>query len=174
MNSTNPVDYSDWFARQLAAGAEGLAWAAEQVPAERARLRPPSGLGEWPASRHIFHMLFYEETLALPAMRQWLGGPLPHPDEADEDLAWEGGQRVEDVLPRFRAVRDEQIALLPHLARADWELARDTLWGPVSLAWVVTKTYQHTNEHISDVLRIALFWEVYSAREKMSMQSPGG
>ena len=33
------------------------------------------------------------------------------------------------------------------------------IWGPVTLSWVVSKTYQHTAEHTGDILRIALFWD---------------
>ena len=42
----------------------------------------------------------------------------------------------------------------------------ETNWGPVPLFWVVSKTYQHTAEHISDLLRIALFWDDFAAGEE--------
>lgn len=36
------------------------------------------------------------------------------------------------------------------------------MWGPVTLRWVVSKTYQHTFEHGSTIMRIALFWEGFA------------
>ncbi len=67
---------------------------------------------------------------------------------------------VRGILEQFRAVRAEQIALLPQFDDHLWHEARETeFWGTVNLRWVATKTYQHTSEHIHDVLRIALFWD---------------
>jgi len=59
-------------------------------------------------------------------------------------------------------VRAEQIALLPRFENTLWEERRGALWGPVTLRWVVSKTYQHTCEHSHDVLRLALFWDFYT------------
>ena len=70
---------------------------------------------------------------------------------------------MEGLLEKFRAVRTEQIALLPNFDEAVWNTAREAVWGPVTLLWVVSKTYQHTAEHINDVMRIGLFWDSYVA-----------
>jgi hypothetical protein len=154
---------SEWFSSQLSSSAEGFIWSARQVPPERLDRRPPMELGEWTAVRHVFHMLFYEQTVALPGMRQWLGDPLPVIQ--DEDKAWTGRETIETLLPAFSEVRRLQIALLPQFGEADWNRVCDTNWGPVTLFWVVSKTYQHTAEHISDVLRIALFWDFFVDRK---------
>ena len=156
---------SEWFSSQLSSSAEGFAWAAEQIPMERRNRQPPGPLGEWSAARHIFHMYFYERTIALPSMRQWLGDPMPVVNDEDEDTAWKSIERTEDLLRKFQLIRDQQIALLPLLDQADWDRVCETVWGPSTLLWVVTKTYQHTAEHISDVLRIALFWDFAASRE---------
>ena len=37
-------------------------------------------LGTWPPLRHVWHVTGYERWLALPAMKQWLGAPLPPGD----------------------------------------------------------------------------------------------
>ncbi|MBE3143746.1 MAG: DinB family protein, partial [Planctomycetes bacterium] len=130
-------------------------------------VQPPAGLGEWTAARHIFHMLYYEQTIALPSMRQWLGDECPSTDGVDEDVAWaEGQENVESLLAEFRKVRVEQVALLPRLDDAVWNAVHETVWGPVTLLWVVSKTYQHTTEHINDVMRIALFWDRFVAIQK--------
>jgi hypothetical protein len=157
--------FSKWFSSQLTTSAEGFAWAARQVPSGRQNLAPPRPLGEWSAARHVYHLLSYEQAIALPAMRQWLGDPLVEPNDEEEDHAWDPNTRIEDLLPRFQTIRQEQIALLPRFTELDWERTCETVWDSVPLHWVVSKTYQHTAEHISDVLRIALFWEFAVGRE---------
>ena len=157
---------SQWFHDQLQTSAEGFIWSVEQVPGLRRTVQPPAGLGEWTAARHVFHMLYYEQTLALPGMRQWLGDAAPSTDGLDEDAAWAAGQEeVESLFVKFRKVRAEQVALLPKFEPAVWNEKRETVWGPMTLLWVVSKTYQHTAEHINDVLRIALFWDRAVARQ---------
>jgi hypothetical protein len=151
---------SDWFREHLQASGDGLVWAIEQVPLERRFLAPPALLGEWSAARHLFHMLYYDQQAALKSMRHWLGGPLPSLEELDEDAAWGTGQEIEPMLAQFRAIRAEQIELLPQFDAAHWEEPRAIpVWETVTLRWVVTKTYQHTAEHIHDILSIALFWD---------------
>jgi hypothetical protein len=152
------MNMTEWFQVQLQASGEGFVWGAEQVPSERRALLPPARLGEWTAARHVFHMLDYEQKEALPSMQQWLGGPLPA--DSDEDVAWNGdNQDMDSLLARFKQVRAEQIALLPKFEEADWQTTREAVWGPRTLLWVVSKTYQHTAEHTHDVMRLALFWE---------------
>jgi hypothetical protein len=156
------MDLSRWFDTQLATSADGFIWAVEQVPAERLYAPPPGpegGLGEWVTARHAFHLLYYERKAALPAMQYWLGKPGPSFDDYDEDGAWESAPDLRTILREFRNVRAEQTALLPRIDETLWHEARDTGWGNVTLRWIVSKTYQHTAEHINDVLRIALFWD---------------
>lgn len=153
------MNISAWFHDQLQASADGFIWGAQQVPLARRNSRPPEALGEWTSARHIFHMVFYEQNIALPAMQQWLGKPCPTEGE-EEDTAWgEGSDDIEPLLVEFKQVRDEQIQLLAKFDDQAWNSTRETIWGPVTLSWVVSKTYQHTAEHMSDILRIALFWD---------------
>ena len=161
------MNLAQWFRDQLQAGADGFVWGAEQVPTERRNLRPPEGLGEWTAARHVFHMVYYEQTIALPSVQQWLGAACPATDDLDEDATWVAGQDlVESLLAQFRKVRSEQLALFPQLSDSLWEATRESVWGPVTLRWVVSKTYQHTAEHTNNVWRIALFWDFFEARQK--------
>ena len=160
------MNLSQWFHDQLHASADGFEWGAQLVPGARRLLQPPQGLGEWSVSRHGFHMGFYEQTIALPSMRQWLGDHCPSLDGFDEDVAWEECKDVvTGLLAEFKKVRAEQIGLLPIFDDLAWNSTRETVWGPVTLAWVVSKTYQHTAEHTNDVMRIALFWDRYLARQ---------
>ena len=114
------MNLSQWFHDQLHASADGFVWGAQQVPNARRNVRPPEALGEWTAARHIFHMVFYEQNIALPAMHQWLGKPLPLEGVA-EDAAWgEGSDNVESLLAEFTKVRDEQIQLLTRFDVLAW------------------------------------------------------
>jgi hypothetical protein len=153
------MDLSKWFYDQLQASADGFVWGAQQVPIARRNVRPPEALGEWTAARHIFHMVYYEQNIALPSMQRWLGKPLPA-EGMEEDTAWgEGSDDFESLLAEFKKVRDEQIQLLEKFDEQAWNSSCETVWGPVKLSWVVSKTYQHTAEHTSEILRIALFWD---------------
>lgn len=154
---------SEWFTEQLQSSAEGLIWGADQVPTARHFCQPPANLGQWSVARHLFHMVDYEQKFVLRLMRQWLGEAAPGfvYDEAD---AWQRftGETIEPLVAQFRAVRSEQLALLPLFKASAWSEKRQTFAEDESatLLWVVTKTYQHTAGHINDLLRMALFWEI--------------
>ena len=156
--------YSEWFRGHLTTSADGFIWGTKQVPEERRNIQPPKGLGEWTVARHVFHLWHYEKNIALPSMKQWLGGSIPNLDDEDEDADWSKSQELLDILlANFRNVREEQINLLHELDDNVWNVTREAVWGPVTLLWVVSKTYQHTAEHINDVMRIGLFWDAYLA-----------
>jgi hypothetical protein len=148
---------AQWFQEQLASSAEVLIWSLGQVPPTRWHRPPP--FGGWTPARHLFHLLYYEETSALPSMRQWQGASMTVPPPAGEELAWRRTHEVTALVEAFRAVRQEQVLLVSELAEADWDLPRGTLWGERTLRWVVTKTYQHTLDHANTLLQIALFWD---------------
>jgi DinB superfamily len=161
---------ASWFRDQLQSSGDGFAWSVQQIPTTRWLLQPPVPLGGWSAARHVFHILFYEERFALASMHQWLGAPIPDPstyDEAVEEAAWARNQMAVDaLLARFQARRAEHLVLLTDVEAAVWEQPRMAIWGQVSLRWVVSKTYQHTAEHISDMLKLALFWDIFLARQE--------
>ena len=108
------MNTTQWFHDQLQASADGFVWGVKQVPALRQQAQPPKRLGEWTVARHVFHMLYYEQTIALPSMQQWLGEPCPATDDLDEGLVWKNRQteNVEDLLAGFEMVRADQIALV--------------------------------------------------------------
>lgn len=156
-----------WFLTHLQAGAESVAWAVSQVPAERQLRQPPGGLGDWTLARHVFHLLFYEREVALPAMRLWLDEPSPSRGvEPDEDVAWDPQAPVDGLLEEFQHGRAAQLALLPQLPETAWDEPRATRWGERTLHWVMTKTVQHTAEHLHDILSLALFWDAVEAHHR--------
>ena len=57
--------------------------------------------------RATFSICFiYEQKIALPSVRQWLGEPLKLTEEEyDEDAIWGDGQDLETVLAQFQEVR---------------------------------------------------------------------
>jgi hypothetical protein len=129
------------------------------MPEGRRAAAPPRPLGEWSATRHAFHLVYYEQGIAMPSMQQWLGAALPRLDRYDEEAAWSAcPQDGGELLREFATVRADQIALLPRFSPVDWDATRETVWGPQTLLWVVSKTFQHTAEHTNDVMRMALFW----------------
>jgi hypothetical protein len=161
MKDTASTNLTQWFSEHLKSSAEEFVWAVQQVPALRRTIAPPERLSAWSVARHVFHLLAYEEHIALPSMRIWLGEPFPSIDHLDEDALWNenAGRDLNEMLEKFREGRAAQIELLSQLSDMAWEETRDALWGQVTLLWVVTKTFQHTAEHIHDILTLALFWD---------------
>lgn len=155
------LNTSQWFQEQLRASGYGFIWAVKQVPIERQNEIPPQQLGEWTATRHVFHLLYHEKTSALPRIKQWLGGESPIIDRNAEQIEWENSQEnIENMLEHFLELRLEQIRLASQFNGIEWSQAREVQgWGLVNLYWVFSKNYQHTAEHIHDVLRLALFWD---------------
>ncbi len=157
------TDWETWFRYQLQASADGFIWGFSQIPASLQGQLPvePGYLGTWQPLRHIWHVTGYERCLALPAMKQWLGEPLPEDTWQDDDDAWSAAAEKSPagLIASFRKVRQEQIDLLASLAGADWQTPRETLWGNRPLSWVVTKTFQHTYEHGDTLLRMGLWWQ---------------
>lgn len=165
------METAQWLCDQLVQGLSNFEHALEQVPADRLYVTPPpvageDSLGEWPAGRHLFHLTYYEQHTAIPVLHHWLGEPYPHYEGPDEDAAWEGSREIERTLAALREAREWQVELIRRVPAEMWNHVRHTGWGDVSLRWAMTKTVQHTHEHINSVLRIALFWDMAEARAR--------
>ena len=156
-----------WFQTQLEASSAGFAWTVAQVPADRQDREPPAPLGAWSAARHVFHMLFYEREVALPNWGLWLGRNLNLDAVVpDEDIAWDSQAPVAGLLAQWQQGRAALLALLPQFAEAAWDETRPAVWGAVTLRWVVSKTYQHTAQHLHEVLALALDWDAAEAQAR--------
>lgn len=158
------MNLSNWFHQQLQTSAEGVLWAVELIPPERLYLPPRPD--KWPIARVLYHLVCYEQRLALPSMLQWMSGPqpvagTPEEDALKEEHAWSNGQgyEVSALRTEFKALRARQLALLPQFTERDWQTERESVWGLRTLQWVVTKTYQHTLEHTDEMLRAYLWWK---------------
>jgi hypothetical protein len=161
------TNWVEWFTYQLKASGDGLLWAFSRIePIFHDQLPPfPGYMGTWTPARHVWHVTDYERVDVIPAMRLWLGEALPE-DEHDEEAAWAAvtDRSYEALAAGFRAVRQEQIALLQALAAVDWAEERQTDWGMKPLSMVVTKTFQHTYEHGDTLLRMGLWWHGFPER----------
>jgi len=156
---------SQWFHQQLQTSTDGFLWAVEQIPQERHYL--PPGPDKWSVARIVYHMLCYDQLIGLPTLYQWVGGSCPvvgsPEDDGDiEEINWNNGEghEVQTMNAEFKRLRAEQLALIQQLPEQAWSEERRAIWGSVTLQWVVTKTYQHTLEHTSEILRSYLWWKI--------------
>lgn len=158
------MNHYEWFLSQLQSSAEGFERGFWAVP-ERLRREPPidaAYMGTWPATRHVWHVTEYERYVALSNMRIWTGEEqLDRGSWLDNDETWIVNSNVSDkvLIERFWEVRLQELERVKMLQHVDWDECRDTGWGQKSLAWVVTKTWQHTWEHGDTLLRMGLWWE---------------
>ena len=148
-----------WYLEQLRNLGELFTWSIEQVPPERLALSPPPPFGEWSTLRHVFHMVYNETEIVLPRIGQWQGGPKPPGGAYEEEAAWGKIEDPSTLIETFTAVRAEQIKLIMGIDAGLLHEVRETTMGPATLKWVITKSIQHTAEHINDILRMALFWD---------------
>lgn len=171
----------DFLAKQLIETAQVIEWALTLFPKERLTEKPPHGIhsndpewfGQWSALRLLFHLVYYEETIALPSLRHWLGDPKPsYPDNSVEDDEWEKGNDLTNLLLRFQDVRREQVGVINKIDDKHWneEKIRFYSHGMVSAAWFVAKTIQHSFSHGDKLLRKALYWD--DALESLKKDNP--
>lgn len=156
---------AEWFENAINMSTESLKWGMDTIPEERRNITPPAKLGEWTALRQVFHLLYYEREVALPSIRLWLGGAYPTFEGYDEGMAWDTRDAKQDPLKALAVVRNEIVAGLFGAEESAWEQARSTPWGEKTLYWVASKTYQHSIEHLSGVLRAAMLWDHYASRK---------
>ncbi|GCE06224.1 DinB family protein [Dictyobacter aurantiacus] len=167
------MDYVQHFTRLLQSSCNDFIWATRQIAIEKLNSVPPHRPESWSVARTIFHLRFQEEKVVLPNMRLWLVDRAIYARQdddlierytafetlmQDEEKAWLQQPDIQAALNHFQAQRTIQIALLQEIDPGIWEDRRATVWGEVTLRWVVTKTYQHSVEHINDVLKPALYW----------------
>ncbi|HLZ57910.1 MAG TPA: DinB family protein [Ktedonosporobacter sp.] len=164
-----------FFQEQLQISAAGFVWAAEQVPVEHHSITPPrpGWLGEWSLARHVFHMLYYEQYLALAQVQECANLAITYVRDEDQDTVWQREKRdIPSMLAEFQRTRSKLITLLASFDKEAWELPREeTPWGEtLTLRWYMTKAYQHTCEHTHAVLNLSLFWGCAAYRDQQEQQ----
>lgn len=161
------MQLSQWLHQQIQASTDGFLWAVEQIPPERHYLSPRPD--RWSVARIVYHLLRYDQYIGLPTMRQWTGEERStagltgsaEGDAALEEANWQQGEghEMQSTLTALKALRADQLALMQQFPESAWSEERNALWGPVTLKWAVTKTYQHTLEHTDEILRFYLWWK---------------
>lgn len=158
------MNWTEWFLAQMQSSAEGFERAFWLVP-ERLRREMPIDekyMGRWPAARHVWHVTEYERIVAMSNMRVWTGeAQIDEGPWLDDDETWLASSNVSDkvLIERFWEIRQLALDRVKMLREVDWDACRDTGWGQKSLAWVLTKTVQHTWEHGDTLMRMGLWWE---------------
>lgn len=159
---------------QLSTCTGTLIWAARQVPTGRWFVQPLPVFGEWPAARQVFHVTWSDRYILLPHLRQWAGGPsLTRDSLPDQQANWQAAaqQSPAVLLADFEEVRTAQITLLDQFQDGDLQATRPTFWGEVSLAWMLARIVQHTLEHTSSLMSMALFWDYHIERAKQQRKA---
>lgn len=154
------------FRQQLTSSADGLVWAVDQIPTGRYDVIPLPDFGTWSVARIMFHEIWYERNVALPYLRFWYGAASA-PDfsgyaEDQEEQDWLAAKRdMPGLLAQFRALNDALVSLLETDEALEWHEARETVFGDVTLYWLMMKTYQSRVEQTDTLLRMALYWDLY-------------
>ncbi len=168
------MDSKAFLAKQLDQTAQIIEWAVTFFSDERLSEVPPHSthpnapewgktfFGEWSALRVLFHLLYYEETIALPSIKHWIGEPVPdYPKSSEEEEAWKKCNDKSELLDRFHKIRKSQLEIINRIDPMDWEKNKLVYHGhgKVSAYWFVAKTIQHTLAHGDKLLRKALYWD---------------
>lgn len=142
-----------------------LAGAWEAIPAGRRAQVPPARLARvstWPAQRHLYHLFIYER-IVVDTAAFWLadGAPLTEAEVALHDRLLSGQTEAwsqhsaEETFSGWRQLRQE---LLARLERATDGEARHPHWDGQDLPAFAAECWQHTLEHTTTLLQLALFW----------------
>jgi hypothetical protein len=147
----------------LRASADDLTRELERLPEAQTLWRTAEG--EWSQHECLTHIQIVERHIFLPRVRAIAtqeNPPLPVIDErALMQAEWNPQRPRADLLADFLSARAEEIALLE---AHDW--ARPGVHatrGPITLGWVAEYALGHTWEHMSQMMRVRLAYEVRKA-----------
>lgn len=161
------MDHAGFFRGQLTNSADTLAWAVQQIPTGRWFVAPLPAFGEMSVAQMVFHVAWSDRHILIPQLNQWLDAdqpPLQRADIPDEPAAWRetvSHANMETLLADFRDGRDTMLSTLEAYPAQAWDTTHPTLWGEVTLRWMLTRVYQHTVEHTDTLLKMGLFWDYY-------------
>lgn len=161
------MQIAEFYRTRLTNSADELAWAVQQIPTGRWFVSPLPAFGEMAVAQVVFHVAWSDRHILTPQLRQWTDDdqpPLHRHDIPNESAEWRATVNqtdMETLLAGFRAGRDEMLALLDAYSPDAFEAIRPTIWGEVTLKWMLTRVYQHTVEHTDTLLKMGLFWDYY-------------
>jgi hypothetical protein len=151
----------------LAEGAREVTWALCSLPRERWAAMPPTRVGDWPALRHVRHLVLSGRHITLPRVEYALTGGTGDPVSTialeQADAAWDSDvatDMADELLADLASVRFELLQRLEVLADDAW-----TPFGPASidtpprLTELLLRMRQHELEHLTSLWRLALYWD---------------
>lgn len=157
---TVEVQDTQFFVRHLQSSSDALLWAVDQVPSGRHHVLPLPVFGDTPIIRLVFDQLWHERSIFLPYLRWWAGGSEPEGLLEDVEHVWAtSNHSMSEFLSSFQTERAESIQIVAGFTDDLWYTRRSTLWGDVSLKWVVTHTLQLTLDLTSHLMQMALYWD---------------
>jgi uncharacterized damage-inducible protein DinB len=120
-------------------------------------LRPGSD-GGWGVSEILPHLRDWEEIF-LERTQRIINEDHPHIPGVDDSL-WPierdyRGQDPERVFASFQALREEHLALIRSLSAAAWNRTGEhSLFGTVSLHWMLNHVCDHDEEHLQQAREV--------------------
>lgn len=165
----------DFFIDQLRSTTDALEWSFFLDESKNTEIPPfdsfskrlfpenePFGryYGTWSRTKLLFHLVHYEEHIALPSMKVWIGGEPPKEEDIpkEEDF-WTDESHHTNLIQKLKKFRKEQVEVIKQLNDEQWDETKSTIWGERSIEWIVSKTIQHSFEHGNKMMRHGLFWE---------------
>ncbi len=144
----------------LRVSADDLQREVARLPAAAALWRAAEG--EWSQHECLTHLVIAEQHIFLPRIRALLEQDNPVVMGMDETALqkqlWRAEQPRDELLAGFLQTRQAELALLEH---ADW--ARPgvhSAMGPIDIGWVAQYALGHTWEHMSQIVRVRLKYEI--------------
>jgi hypothetical protein len=143
----------------LQTSADDLARELERLPEAAATWRAAEGA--WSQHECLTHLQICERHIFLPRLRAIAHQDNPRLPVVDEgalmQAEWNPQHPRAALLDDFRAARREELALLE---QHGWSRqgVHETR-GPISSAWVAAYALAHTWEHLSQMMRVRLYYE---------------
>src|SRR5262245_59494972 len=123
----------------------------------------------WSVAQNLAHLAVYEEQIAAPILEALAAGTdasdaVMSVLESNYDYLWEqlATEPIDVITERLKAARTRQVRAITAMPADRFHEPGTTLWkeleaGGHSAAWVASKTFQHTWEHGSSIMQVALF-----------------
>jgi len=149
---------------QINNAVDGFVWAAQQIPTGRYNVIPLPVFGELSAARRVFHVDWYTANVVKTSLDLWLvpGAQVVHFEPEQEEIDWrQNDQSLSGILEGFQAATNTLMVQIASLDETQLAEIRGTLWGNVSLEWMLTHFYQILIENTNTLVRMSLYWDMY-------------
>jgi len=147
---------------------DGFIWAAQRIPTGRHHVIPLPVFGELSAARRVFHVDWYTANVVKTSLDLWLvpDAQVVHFESKQEELDWrQSDQTLHVILEGFQTATNTLMAQIASLNENQLSEVRETLWGNISLEWMLTHFYQILLENTNILVRMSLYWDMYLEAE---------